>query len=66
MIRSAHTLFGSSLFGMATMGIATLGFLWASPAPPTPPDKPAGGMAAAGADQLRKSDSLSGGEFVWL
>lgn len=42
MIRSAHTLFGSSLFGMATMGIATLGFLWASPAPPTPPDKPAG------------------------
>lgn len=42
MIRSAHTLFGSSLFGMATMGIATLGFLWASPAPPTPPGKPVG------------------------
>ncbi len=42
MIRSAHTLFGSSLFGMATIGIATLGFLWASPLPPTPPGKPVG------------------------
>jgi hypothetical protein len=42
MIRSAHTLFGSSLFGTATLGIATLGFLWASPTPPTPPGKPVG------------------------
>jgi hypothetical protein len=42
MIRSAHTLFGSSLVGMTTLSIATLGFLWASPAPPTPPGKPAG------------------------
>jgi ARG/rhodanese/phosphatase superfamily protein len=40
MFRSAHTLFGSFPFGMATIGIATLGFLWASPAPPTPPGKP--------------------------
>src|SRR5271155_5676168 len=42
MVRSAHTLFGSSLFGMATVGVATLGFLWASPGQPTPPGKPQG------------------------
>jgi hypothetical protein len=42
MVRSAHSLFGSSLFGMATVGVATLGFLWASPGQPTPPGKPQG------------------------
>ena len=39
MVRSAHTLFGSSLFGMATLGIATLGFLWGSPGQPGAPGK---------------------------
>jgi hypothetical protein len=42
MVRSAHTLFGSSLFGMATLGIATLGFLWGSPGQPGAPGKPDG------------------------
>ncbi len=42
MVRSAHTLFGSSLFGMATLGMATLGFLWGSPGKPGAPGKPDG------------------------
>jgi len=42
MVRTAHTLFGSSFFGMATLGIATLGMLWPSPGRPTSPGKAEG------------------------
>ena len=40
MVRSAHTVLGSSLFGITTLGIATLGLLWPASGGPTPPGKP--------------------------
>lgn len=40
MVRSGHTLLGSSLFGITTLGIATMGLLWPSSGRPTRLGKP--------------------------